>query len=96
MLISFFFASALSALHLYNEPKFMVIGDPVILEQYHAHDASELWDRGSIELQNVLVCDCISWVVAFSFPLNSFVNHLVVTSFLLYFLAFCREGYSTS
>ena len=44
----FFFASALSALHLYNEPKFMVIGNPVILEQSHAHNAPDLWDRGSM------------------------------------------------
>ena len=47
MLIFFFFASALSALHLYNEPKFMVIGNPVILEQSHAHNAPDVWDRGS-------------------------------------------------
>ena len=46
----FFFASALSALHLDNEPKFMVIGNPVILEQSHAHNAPDLWDRGSISL----------------------------------------------
>ena len=44
----FFFASALSALHHYNEPKFMVIGNPVILEQSHAHNAPDLWDRGSM------------------------------------------------
>ena len=48
MLIFFFFlASALSALHLYNEPKFMVIGNPVKLEQSHAHNAPDLRDRGS-------------------------------------------------
>ena len=47
LIFFFFFASALSALHLYNEPKFMVIGNPVILEQSHAHDAPDLWDRGS-------------------------------------------------
>ena len=29
MFIFFFFASALSALHLYNEHKFMVIGNPL-------------------------------------------------------------------
>ena len=51
MLIFFLlFASALSALHLYNEPKFMVIGNPVILEQSHAHNAPDLWDRGSMYL----------------------------------------------
>ena len=44
----FTFASALSALHLYNEPKFMFIGNPVILEQSHAHNAPDLWDRGSM------------------------------------------------
>ena len=43
----FFFASALSALHLYNEPKFMVTDNPVILEQSHAYNAPDLWDRGS-------------------------------------------------
>ena len=48
----FFFASALSALHLYNEPKFMVIGNPVILEQYHAHNAPDLWDRGSTYIRS--------------------------------------------
>ena len=47
-MLIFFFASALSALHLYNEPKFVVIGNPVILEQSHAHNAPDLWDRGSI------------------------------------------------
>ena len=48
MLIFFFvFASAFSALHLYNEPKLMVIGNPVILEQSRAHNAPDLWDRGS-------------------------------------------------
>ena len=47
-MLIFFFALALSALHLYNEPKFMVIGNPVILEQYHAHNAPDLWDRGSM------------------------------------------------
>ena len=46
--VLFFFASALSAFHLYNESKFMVIGNPVILEQSHAHNAPDLWDRGSI------------------------------------------------
>ena len=46
-MLSFFFSSALSALHLYNEPKFMVIGNPVILEQSHAHNAPDLWNRGS-------------------------------------------------
>ena len=49
MLIFFFFvASALPALHLYNEPKFMVIGNPVILEQSHANNTPDLRDRGSI------------------------------------------------
>ena len=48
LIFFFFFASALSALHLYNEPKFMVIGNPVILEQSHAHNAPDLRDRGSI------------------------------------------------
>ena len=43
----FFFASALSALHLYNKLKFMVIGNPVILEQSHAHNAPDLWDKES-------------------------------------------------
>ena len=47
-MLIFFFSSALSALHLYNEPKFMVIGNPVILEQSHAHNAPDLWDRGSL------------------------------------------------
>ena len=37
----------MSALHLYNEPNFIVIGTPVILEQSHAHNAPDLWDRGS-------------------------------------------------
>ena len=46
----YLFSSALSALHLYNEPEFMVIGNPVILEQSHAHNAPDLWDRGSIVL----------------------------------------------
>ena len=46
----FFFASALSALHLYNDLKFMVIGNPVILEQSHAHNAPDVRDRGSIVL----------------------------------------------
>ena len=51
MLIFFcFFASALSVLHLYNEPKLLVIGNPVILEQSHAHNAPDLWDRGSLEV----------------------------------------------
>ena len=41
-MLIFFFASALSALHLYNGPKlFMVIGNPVILEQSHAHNAPD-------------------------------------------------------
>ena len=31
----------MSALHLYNETKFMVIGNPVILEQSHAHNAPD-------------------------------------------------------
>ena len=56
MLIFFFFASTLYALHLYNKPKFMVIGNPVILEQSHAHNAPDLWDRGSI-YQTPLVHD---------------------------------------
>ena len=47
MLILVLFASALSALHLYIEPKFMVIGNPVILEQSPAHNAPDIWDRGS-------------------------------------------------
>ena len=34
--------------HLYNEPKFMVIGNPVILEQSHVRNTPDLWDRGSI------------------------------------------------
>ena len=52
----FFFALAFSALHLYNEPKFMVIGNPVILEQYHAHNAPDLWDRGSMCLnKNIII-----------------------------------------
>ena len=46
LIFFFFFPSALSALHLYNEPKFMVIGNPVILEQSHAHNVPDLWDRG--------------------------------------------------
>ena len=46
LIFFFFFASALRALHLYNEPKFMVIGDPNMLEQSHAHNAPDLWDRG--------------------------------------------------
>ena len=46
-----FFASALSALHLYNEPKFMVFGNPVILEQSHARNAPNLWDRGSTRIE---------------------------------------------
>ena len=50
MFTFFFFASALSALHLYNEPKFTVIGNPVILEQSRAHNAPDLWDRGSTVL----------------------------------------------
>ena len=46
LIFFFFFASALSALHLYNEPKFMVIGyNPVMLEQSHAHNAPDLWYR---------------------------------------------------
>ena len=45
LIFFFFFASALAALHLYNEPKFMVIGNPVILEQSHAHNAPDLRDR---------------------------------------------------
>ena len=49
-----FFASALFALHLHNEPKFMVIGNPVILEQSHAHNAPDLCDRGSIHLEKLL------------------------------------------
>ena len=48
----FFFASALSGLHLYSEPKFVVIGNPVILEQSHAHNAQDLWDRGSTTTKN--------------------------------------------
>ena len=47
MFIFFFFSSALSSLHLYNEPKFRVSGNPVTLEQSHAHNAPDLWDRGS-------------------------------------------------
>ena len=47
-MLIFFSSSALSALHLYNEPKFMVIGNPVILEQSHAHNAPDLWDGGSM------------------------------------------------
>ena len=39
LIFFFFFASALSALYLYNEPKFIVIGNPVILEQSHAYNA---------------------------------------------------------
>ena len=50
MLIFFFSASALSAFHLYNESKFMVIGNPVILEQSHAHNDPDFWDRGSTYL----------------------------------------------
>ena len=50
----FFFASALSALHLYNEPKFVVIGNPVILEQSHAHNALDLWDRGTYIQQQLV------------------------------------------
>ena len=52
----FFFASAWSALHLYNEAKFMVIGNPVILEQSHAHNAPDIWDRGS-RVGMVFACD---------------------------------------
>ena len=51
----FFFALALSALHLYNEPKFMVVSNPVILEQSHAHNAPDLWDRGSISISTTAV-----------------------------------------
>ena len=50
-MLIFFLVSALSALHLDNEPKFMVIGNPVILEQSHAHNAPDLWDRGSSILE---------------------------------------------
>ena len=49
-MLIFFFSSALSAFHLYNEPKFMVIGNPVILEQSHAYNAPDLWDRGSTNI----------------------------------------------
>ena len=52
-MLIFFFASALSALHLYNETKFMVIGNPAILEQSHAHNAPDLWDRGSMKNQSI-------------------------------------------
>ena len=55
MLIFFFFASALSALHFYNEPKFMVIGNPIILKQSHAHNAPDLWDRGSTSLVAIVL-----------------------------------------
>ena len=54
LIFFFFFASALSALHLYNEPKFMVIGNPVILEQSHTHNAPDLWHRGSTQLIYIL------------------------------------------
>ena len=65
--IYFYFASALSALHLYNEPKFMVIGNPVILEQSHAHNAPDLWDRGSIPFCSAL-CPSGSTVIRVSPP----------------------------
>ena len=63
-MLIFFFASALSALHLYNELKFMVIGNPVILEQSHAHNAPDLWDRGidaKEEQYLILSMQCILW-----------------------------------
>ena len=84
-----FFSSALSALHLYNEPKFMVIGNPVILEQSHAHNAPELWDRGS---------SYISWVPCYPTSLASSLSFSLSSSFLAFvfsflsfpFLSLCR------
>ena len=42
----------------------MVIGNPVILEQSHAHNAPDLWDRGSMMESQVvkpLLYGCVTW-----------------------------------
>ena len=44
----------------------MVIGNPVILEQSHAHNAPDLWDRGSIRITRYLVLIQYDSVCVFS------------------------------
>ena len=62
----------------------MVIGNPVILEQSHAHNAPDLWDGGSF---NIMLCisGFVSYIFAvFVFDLSfyvvlwSFVNDSLV------------------
>ena len=46
----FLFASSSSALHLSFEPKFIIVFNTGIPKGFHAHNDTDLWDRGSIDL----------------------------------------------
>ena len=59
---TFFFASSSSALHLSYESKFIIVVNTGIPKRFHAHNDTDLWDRGSISFEQ-LVHGCTTSVV---------------------------------
>ena len=55
----------------------MVIGNPVILEQSHAHNAPDLWDRGSIEYNMVGFSPTLLLLLI---VVDSHIQHIVLTT----------------